>query len=131
MADNSFENIMKSLLEGTDGALTSRTVMGTPVQVGETTIIPLSDVTIGYGGGSNNGADRNSGTGGFAARMSPAAVLIISEGTARIVHVKDQSAVSRIAEAIPEVVDRISAARARSKSGLTDEEAVDAAFDQQ
>lgn len=55
MADqnNYFSSMVNSLMESTGAVLTSRTVVGDPVIVGDTTIIPLSDVTIGCGAGAN------------------------------------------------------------------------------
>ena len=49
MADhvNNFQRVMQSLLDGAGTTISSKTVVGEPVIVGDTTIIPLSDVTIG------------------------------------------------------------------------------------
>ena len=127
MSDNSFDNIMRSLLDGANGVLTSKTVVGAPVQVGDTTLIPLSDITIGCGAGSNTGESKNAGMGGFSAKMSPSAVLIIRDGNTRLVNIKDQNTISQLVEAIPELVDRITQSRG-AKDGITDEEAAEAAF---
>ena len=71
---NGFNQVLESLMEGAQGVLTSRTVVGEPITVGDTIIIPLSDVSIGVGAGSN-GADRKDGGMGdkcmFAAYCTP------------------------------------------------------------
>ena len=76
---------MQSLLDGAGTTISSKTVVGEPVIVGDTTIIPLSDVTIGCAAGANNADRKDSGSGGFAAKLSPSAVLIIRGGTVKVV----------------------------------------------
>ena len=44
---NSFDNVIHSLLQEAGGVLTSKTVIGEPIEVGDTLLIPLSDVTVG------------------------------------------------------------------------------------
>lgn len=47
MAENHFTSTIESLFKGMDQFVTTKTVVGEPVQVGETIIIPLIDVTCG------------------------------------------------------------------------------------
>lgn len=124
---NSFDNVMHSLMENAGGVLTSKTVIGEPITVGDTLLIPLSDVTIGAAAGSNNGQDKNAGMGGFTAKMSPSAVLIIKNGNTKVVNIKDQNSLSRLVDMVPEVVDKIVESRT-NKSMMADEEAVERAF---
>ena len=53
---------MQSLLDGAGTTISSKTVVGEPVIVGDTTIIPLSDVTIGCAAGANNADRKDSGS---------------------------------------------------------------------
>lgn len=124
---NNFESVIGSLLSGANGVLTSKTVVGEPVQVGDTTLIPLNDVTIGAGAGSNNGTDKNSGMGGFAAKMSPSAVLVMRGGVTKVVNIKNQDSISKLVDLIPDAVDKIVNLRA-SKDMMSDEEAAAQAF---
>ena len=77
---NSISTVVKSLMDGAEGILTSKTVVGAPVRVGDQILIPLSDVSIGCGAGSNGTDHKDKGAGGFSARMSPTAILIIKGG---------------------------------------------------
>ncbi len=124
---NSFEGIMHSMMESAGGVLSSKTVVGEPVEVGDTLLIPLSDVIVGAAAGSNNGQDNNAGMGGFTAKMSPSAVLIIKNGNTKVVNIKDQNSLSRLVDMVPEVVDKIIAAR-NDKGMMSDEEAEGYAF---
>ena len=51
---NNITTVVKSLMDGAEGILTSKTVVGAPVRIGEQIIIPLSDVSIGCGAGSDD-----------------------------------------------------------------------------
>ena len=124
---NDFEHVMSSLMNGAGGVISSKTVMGEPVVVGDTTLIPLSDVTIGAGAGSNNGTDKNAGMGGFTAKMSPSAVLVLKNGVTKVVNVRNQDAVTKLVDLIPEVVDRI-LEQPTIRSMMGNEEAVEKAF---
>ncbi len=129
MADNknNITTVINSLMEGAEGVLTSKTVVGDPIRIDGTIIIPLSDVTIGCGAGSNNsvnGTRKDSGMGGFSAKMSPTAVLILRDGYAKVVNVRTQDTAGRLLDMLPELIDKI-----RNKgTRVSDEQAVDAAF---
>lgn len=127
MAENSFENVMQSLMNGANGVLTSKTVVGSPIEIGDTILIPLSDVTIGCGAGANNGKSSNAGGGGFSARMSPSAVLIIRNGNTKVVNIKDQTNITRLMDMVPETIDKIVALR-KGDDLMDSDEAVDIAF---
>ncbi len=124
---NSFEEIMRSMMGSAGGVLSSKTVIGEPIQVGDTLLIPLSDVIVGAAAGSNNSQNNNAGMGGFTAKMSPSAVLIIRNGNTKVVNIKDQNSLSRFVDMVPEVVDKIIDARS-GKDMMSDDEAVDRAF---
>ena len=101
---------MKSLMDNAEGVLTSKTVVGEPIRIDDTIIIPLSDVTIGCGAGANNslnGTKKDSGMGGFSAKMSPTAVLIIRDGYTKVVNVKNQDTLGKLVDYLPELVDKI------------------------
>ena len=45
MADNKFDTTVSSLFKGMDGFLSAKTVVGEPVTVNDTIILPLVDVS--------------------------------------------------------------------------------------
>ena len=120
---NSISTVVKSLMDGAESVLTSKTVVGAPVRIGEQIIIPLSDVAIGCGAGSNGTDHKDAGAGGFSAKMTPTAILIIKNGQTKVVNIKDQTAVTKLVDMIPDVVDKI-----RNNGMISDDEAVKAAF---
>ena len=47
MADNSFNNTVESLFKGMDSFITTKTVVGNKIHIGNTIILPLVDVSYG------------------------------------------------------------------------------------
>ena len=97
MAENHFTSTIESLFKGMDQFVTTKTVVGEPVQVGETIIIPLIDVTCGMAAGAfaEGSKQKDKGCGGMSAKMSPSAVLVIQNGVTKLVNVKNQDAVTK------------------------------------
>ena len=88
MAENHFTSTIESLFKGMDQFVTTKTVVGEPVQVGETIIIPLIDVTCGMAAGAfaEGSKQKDKGCGGMSAKMSPSAVLVIQNGVTKLVN---------------------------------------------
>ena len=47
MADNSFHTTVESLFKGMDSFITTKTVVGDAIHIGDTIILPLVDVSFG------------------------------------------------------------------------------------
>ena len=54
MSDLEKKEVVDSLLAGMDTILSSKTVVGSPVTIGDTTIIPLVDVSFGLAAAGGN-----------------------------------------------------------------------------
>lgn len=128
MANMNIEGTLSSMFKGMDGFISSKSVVGEPVYVGDTILIPLVDVNFGMAAGAFNKQDGNKAAGGIGAKMSPSAVLVISNGTTRLVNLKNQDAVTKIIDMAPEVIDKVAGLFKKGKSD--DEQAVDAAIDE-
>lgn len=131
MADKeNFQNVVESLLKGMDSVLTTKTVVGEATAIGDTIILPLVDVTFGVAAGAGNNGEKNSasGAGGLGGKMTPSAVLVIKDGTTKLVNVKNQDAVTKVIDMIPELVDKFTKSKDKKEEGVSDAEALDAAF---
>lgn len=106
MIDNSFQSTVTSLVQGMDGFLSSKTVVGEPINIGDTIIVPLVDVSFGMGAGSFNGEKKRNCGGGIGGKISPCAVLVIQNGITRMVSVKDNDHISKLLDMIPDYVDK-------------------------
>ena len=106
MADSKMNENVKQLLESLDGFAATRTVVGEPITVNETVLIPLMDVEVGVGVGAYAGKSDGS-AGGMGAKMSPSAVLMIQNGAAKLVSIKNQDSLTKVLDLIPDLVDKI------------------------
>jgi len=120
--NNNFVNTAEKLFKGMDTFLTTKTVVGDAVRFEDGTIVlPLVDVSFGVGAGSFNKGGKDSAGGGMSGKMSPSSVLVIQNGHARLVNVKNQDTITKVLDMIPDLIDKF------TKDGKTkkDEEKVD------
>lgn len=106
MADNHFATTVEALFKGMDQFVTTKTVVGEAVKVDDAIILPLVDVSCGMGAGSFAENNKQNGGGGMSAKMSPSAVLVIQNGVTKLVNVKQQDAVTKILDMIPDFVNK-------------------------
>ena len=106
MTNNNFNSTVAALFQGMDGVISSKTVVGDAIHVGDTIILPLIDVSFGIGAGSFNAEKQEKGAGGLGGKMSPSAVLVIQNGRTKLVNIKNQDTMTKILDLIPDVIDR-------------------------
>ena len=123
--NNSFETTVSSLFKGMDQFISSKTVVGDAITVGSTIILPLVDVSFGVGAGASSSDSKNNGAGGLGGKISPSAVLVIKEGDIRLVNVKNQDAVTKILDMVPDFVNRFTSGKSRESSDPEVDRAVD------
>ena len=104
--ENQFQGVVESLLRGMDGVLSTKTVVGEATQIGDTIILPLVDVSFGVGAGAFAGDKKNNAGGGLGGKISPSCVLVIKDGHAKLVNVKNQDIVTKVIDMVPDVLDR-------------------------
>lgn len=106
MADNTFKGTVEALFHGLDGVVSSKTVVGEAIHIGDTILLPLVDVSFGIGAGAFNGDKKERGAGGIGGKMTPCAVLVIQNGHTKLVNVKNQDTVTKILDMIPDMIDK-------------------------
>ena len=127
MSEHTFDATVESLFKGMDSFITSKTVVGEAIHIGDTIILPLVDVSFGVGAGANAADKKSGGAGGFSGKMTPSAVLVIKNGTTKLVNVKNQDTMTKILDMIPDIVDKFT--KPEDKEELPDDKtAVDIAF---
>lgn len=108
MAENQFGGVVDSLLKGMDSVLSTKTVVGEATQIGDTIILPLVDVTFGVGAGAGTNDKKQSGAGGLGGKMTPSAVLVIKNGSTKLVNIKNQDTVTKVIDMIPDILEKFS-----------------------
>lgn len=99
---------VKMLVSKMEDFVTTKTVVGEAVHIGNVILIPLVDVSFGMGSGAYDGdeAKRHSGGGFVGAKMAPSAVVVIVDGNVQLVNVKNQESVNKLIDMIPGVLSK-------------------------
>ena len=107
-----------------DSFLTTKTVVGEAVKVEDGTIIlPLVDVSFGVAAGafSQDDKKKNNGGGGMGGKITPSSVLVVQNGSARLVNVKNQDSVTKILDMVPDFVNKFTSGKMKQDSEVTEE----------
>ncbi len=113
---NMLENTIAKIREMVD----VNSVVGDPITTADgVTIIPVSKVSVGFGGGGSDFVSKNAnkqenpfgGGAGGGVKVTPIAFLIIKEGSVRMLPVAApaNTTADRLVEMIPDTLDKISA----------------------
>lgn len=126
MAENKFNSTVAALFSGMDSVISSKTVVGDAIHIGDTIILPLVDVSFAVGAGAYNEEKKEKGAGGLGGKISPSAVLVIQNGRTKLVNIKNQDTITKLLDMIPDVMDRVS----EKKEKKVTEKDVDEMLDQ-
>ena len=117
---NSVPNMMEGMLQRIREMIDANTVVGQPITTSDgTTIIPISKVSIGFGGGGSDFVSKNlnkmenpfGGGAGGGVKVSPVGFLVVANGTVRMIPVAAAASTTadRLVEMIPDTLDKVSA----------------------
>ena len=111
MADNSFNNTVESLFKGMDSFITTKTVVGDAIHIGDTIILPLVDVSFGVAAGAFSQEKKNNGAGGMGGKINPSAVLVIQNGVTKLVNIKNQDGMTKILDMVPDFINQFTSGK--------------------
>ena len=97
---------VETLMKNLNLSLSTKSVVGEPITVKDATILPLADVQFGMGAGAFAKPGKNSGAGGVTGKISPSAVLVMKDGTTRVINIKDRDSVSRQLDIVPDIINK-------------------------
>ena len=92
------------LLKAMEKFITTKSVVGEPVVVGETIVLPMADVSFGMGIGTFSKGDN--GTGGVGGKITPSAVLVMKDGSSKLISVRDQDGITRLIDMVPDIINK-------------------------
>ena len=122
MSQNSFNEAVSTMFKGMDGIMSTKTVVGEPIHVDDTIIIPLADVSFGMGAGSFEREKNDTGGGGIGGKVQPVAVLVISDGTTKMVSLKNNDGVSKVLDMVPDIMNKVTSGFGKKKEKDGEEE---------
>lgn len=109
--------LMKTTMEHVKTMADANTIIGTPIHAEGVTLIPVSRMSFGVGGGGSEfttkavpGKENFGGGSAASAKLEPVAFLVVREdGSVKLLPVAPPPAttVDRIIETVPEVVDKV------------------------
>ena len=112
-------NMLESTIAKIREMVDVNSVIGEPITAEGVTIIPISKVSVGFGGGGSDYVSRNlnkqenpfGGGAGGGVKVTPVAFLIIKDGSVRLLPVAApaNTTADRIVEQIPDLLDKVSA----------------------
>ena len=111
MSENNFNNTVESLFKGMDSFITTKTVVGDAIHIGDTILLPLVDVSFGVAAGAFSQEKKNNGAGGMGGKIQPSAVLVIQNGTTKLVNVKNQDGITKILDMVPDFVNKFTSGK--------------------
>ena len=116
---NSLPNMLENTIAKIRELVDVNSVVGDPIITPDgVTIIPVSKVSVGFGGGGSDFVSRNAnkhenpfgGGAGGGVKVTPIAFLIVKEGTVRMLPVAApaNTTADRVVEMVPDVLDKVS-----------------------
>ena len=111
-------NMLDSTIQKIREMVDVNSVIGQPISTPDgVTIIPVSKVSVGFGGGGSDFVNKSGGENPFGGgvgggvKVTPICFLIVKEGNVRMmpVAVPANTTADRIVEMIPDTLDKISA----------------------
>ena len=131
--NNTFNQTVESLFKGMDSFITTKTVVGDAIHIGDTIILPLVDVSFGVAAGALTQEKKNNGAGGMGGKITPSAVLVIQNGTTKLVNIKNQDGITKVLDMVPDFVNRFTGKKEENNSAndaIVDEDAKKKAGDE-
>lgn len=120
MSENNFNNTVESLFKGMDSFITTKTVVGDAINIGDTIILPLVDVSFGVAAGAFAEEKKNNGAGGMGGKIQPSAVLVIQNGQTKLVNIKNQDGMTKILDMVPDLVNEFTKDDKKTTAGEDD-----------
>lgn len=120
-------DLMSVTMDKIRGMMDANTVVGTPIEAGGVTVVPVCKISIGYGSGGSDFAQKSQkaenpnafgGGAGMGVNITPVSFLVIKDGNVRVVSVEAPAttAVERVIDMVPDVVDKVGTVVSKKKA---------------
>ncbi|MBQ5589476.1 MAG: GerW family sporulation protein [Anaerotignum sp.] len=99
-----FNEAVNVLFDKVDDLVSTKTVVGEAIVVGDLTLLPLIEVAVGAGVGAK---ENDNAAGGVGAKITPSAILAITPNGTHLINVKNQDAITKLIDMAPGVVNKL------------------------
>jgi len=112
------ENLFDKAVSEIERMLNTKTVVGEPIKIEDTTLIPLVNVGFGFGAGGGEGTEAEKGSGhgggtGGGGGVKPVALVIIKGDVVRVEPIK--SGTASALEAVAHTIAKVATAKGEKK----------------
>lgn len=107
----SVEDLIRTVMTEFRQIVKAETVVGEPIDVGGTVVVPVSRISFGFGagGGGDKSEGGGSGTGGGAS-VEPLAFVVIRDGKAQILPIRErEGSVKGLLDLAPDLLSKVKA----------------------
>lgn len=116
------EDLMKEVSTELERLVSTKTVVGDAVTVGDTTIIPVTKVSFGFGTGGGEGKSKDNeqgfgGGGAAGAKIEPVAFIVISKEETRLMSISGKSDIGVLLESVPGLIEKIKTMKGKKDKG--------------
>lgn len=116
------ETEKNGILEEFKKMITTESVVGEPIYIGDATVVPFVDISFGFGsmGSRSTGSDGKTNGGAGGARVTPTAVLILKGERVELFsirHAGPAGTADKLLNLIPEVISGIRKKKNHSEEG--------------
>ncbi len=105
----SVENMIKTVLQELRELARTETVVGKPIAIEDTVIVPVSKISFGFGAGGGKGA-KDDGGGGTAGggSVEPVGFIVITKGKAQLMPMQEsEMSIGKLLSYAPDVIKKI------------------------
>lgn len=126
MGENNLSNLMEIATEKLRAMVDADTIIGTPLNVGKITLIPVSKISFGLATGGSDFPTKNSGTvfgggGGAGMTVSPVAFIAVNGDNVHMLPVyNEMGTMDKAINMAPELIDKVKSLFSRNKDKNTD-----------
>ena len=112
MPNSGATEILDALMRNMRDIISTKTIVGDPIQNGSTTILPVMKVALGFGAGAGGGetpgepGSGGGGGGGGGISITPVGFLVVDEKRALLITPK-HSRFDWVVETLPDLLDKI------------------------
>jgi len=107
---NSLGSSIDTLFGKVEEFVSTKTVVGDAITIGNVVLLPLIEVSVGVGAGVSNSNDKNeknNGAGGMGAKITPSAVIVITGDNVQLINIKNQDAVNKLIDMAPGIASKL------------------------
>jgi uncharacterized spore protein YtfJ len=119
------EEVLHNLVTELKDTAKTKTIVGEPIEIAGKTIIPVSKVMMGFGGGYGEDKEQKQGGGvgaGGGVSVNPVALIVVDEAGVSVASLTKGFGFDKIVELVPELIEKVGEASKKFKEEKAEDE---------